>query len=247
LENVKFKQFKVLQKLLEKKKKMVKNENQFEVEQLNMKKNEIKELKKRGYDLSKIDLILKESELKKIQEIEKEKERIEKEILEKKEKERRERKKIENNLNLRFPKIETLIQEKKLTKAINELNNIRNIAKEYKLGEQIAWVDKKLDFCNKLEKQRLELEQINKIKKLVLDLGIKFTRLEIREISEKSSINDEDFIIKVVRDMIRNNEIYAEYFSSSKAIAFDQQANIEEIDRLMATYKDWEEKEVGKK
>lgn len=94
---------------------------------------------------------------------------------------------------------------------------------------------------------RLELEKINKIKKLVLELGIKFTRLEIREIGEKSSIDDEDIIIEVVKDMIKNKEIYAEYFSSSKAIAFDQQANIEEIDKLMATYKEWEEKEVGKK
>ena len=184
---------------------------------------------------------------KKLQEIEKERERVEKEILEKKEKEKKERKKIEKNLKMRFPKIETLIQDKRLSKAVDELNDIRTIAKEYKLGEIITWIDKKLDLCNKIEKQRLELEKINKIKKLVLELGIKFTRLEIREIGEKSSIDNEDIIIEVVKDMIKNKEIYAEYFSSSKAIAFDQQANIEEIDKLMTTYKEWEEKEVGKK
>ena len=82
---------------------------------------------------------------------------------------------------------------------------------------------------------------------MVLELGIKFTRLEIREIGEKSSIDDEDIIIEVVKDMIKNKEIYAEYFSSSKAIAFDQQANIEEIDKLMAIYKKWEDKKVSKK
>jgi len=184
---------------------------------------------------------------KKRQEIKKERERIEKEILDKKEKEKEERKKTEKNLKMRFPKIETLIQDKRLSKAVDELNDIRTIAKEYKLGEIITWIDKKLDLCNKLEKQRLELKKINKIKKLVLELGIKFTRLEIREIGEKSSIDNEDIIIEVVKDMIKNKEIYAEYFSSSKAIAFDQQANIEEIDKLMAIYKEWEDKKVSKK
>lgn len=184
---------------------------------------------------------------KKLQEIKKERERIEKEILDKMEKEKKERNKIEKNLKIRFPKIETLIQDKRLSKAVDELNDIRTIAKEYKLGEIITWIDKKLDLCNNLEKQRLELEKINKIKKLVLELGTKFTRLEIREIGEKSSIDDEDIIIEVVKDMIKNKEIYAEYFSSSKAIAFDQQANIEEIDKLMAIYKEWEDKKVSKK
>ena len=200
--------------------------------------------------LRKIEYHIPESKVsfgKKLQEIKKERERIEKEILKKTEKEKRERKKIEKNLKMRFPKIETLIQDRRLSKAVDELNDIRTIAKEYKLGETITWIDKKLELCNKLEKQRLELEKINKIKKLVLELGTKFTRLEIREIDEKSSIDDEDIIIEVVKDMIKNKEIYADYFSSSKAIAFDQQANIEEIDNLMAIYKEWEDKKVSKK
>ncbi len=47
--------------------------------------------------------------------------------------------------------------------------------------------------------------------------------------------------------MIDDKEIYAEYFESSKSVAFDQQANINEIDKLMTTYKEWEDKEFGKK
>jgi len=47
--------------------------------------------------------------------------------------------------------------------------------------------------------------------------------------------------------MIKNKEIYAEYFTSSKSVAFNQQANIDEIDKLMEVYKEWEEKKVGKK
>ena len=33
--------------------------------------------------------------------------------------------------------------------------------------------------------------------------------------------------------MIDNKEIYAKYFESSKSVAFNQQANVEEIDKLM--------------
>jgi len=36
-------------------------------------------------------------------------------------------------------------------------------------------------------------------------------------------------------------------FESSKSVAFNQQANIDEIDKLMATYKEWEDKKVEKK
>jgi len=41
--------------------------------------------------------------------------------------------------------------------------------------------------------------------------------------------------------MIVNKEIYAEFFKSSNTVSFDQQANIDEIDELMAAYKDWED------
>ena len=47
--------------------------------------------------------------------------------------------------------------------------------------------------------------------------------------------------------MIDKKEIYAKYFESSKSVAFDQQANIDEIEKLMSTYKEWEEKDFGKK
>jgi hypothetical protein len=46
--------------------------------------------------------------------------------------------------------------------------------------------------------------------------------------------------------MLKNNDVYGEYFPSSQSLAFNQQANLEEIDRLMESYKDWEEKKFGK-
>jgi len=71
--------------------------------------------------------------------------------------------------------------------------------------------------------------------------------LNATDISEKTGIQDEGLIIDVISDMIKNKEIYAEYFKESKSVAFNQQANIDEIDKLMEAYKDWEKKKVGKK
>ena len=71
-------------------------------------------------------------------------------------------------------------------------------------------------------------------------------RLQIIEIAEECGVED-DLIIDTVKEMIKNKEIYGQYFESSKSVAFDQQANIEEIDKLMSAYKDWEDKKVGKK
>ncbi len=98
------------------------------------------------------------------------------------------------------------------------------------------------------EKERqLKLNNRKIIKRMLLDYSTKFARIQVNELIEKTKINNKDLIIDVIVEMIRNNEIYAEYFSSSKAVVFNQQANIDEIDRLMATYKEWESKKENKK
>jgi len=162
------------------------------------------------------------------------------------EKRRKLEKKKDVEIKKRFPKIEKLIQEMKFSEAVNELNDIRNSAKEYKLNEIINWTEKNLDLCEKLKEEQLKIEKINIIKKTILDLGIKFGRLQVIEIAEECGIEN-DLIVTTVKEMISNKEIYAKFFESSKSVAFDQQANIDEIDKLMSVYKDWEEKEVGKK
>lgn len=83
------------------------------------------------------------------------------------------------------------------------------------------------------------------IRKMILDLSTKFTRLRVKEIAEKCKVDDLS-IINVIKKMIKNNEIYADYFKSSQTVAFDQQRNIKEIDQLMQTYLDWEREKVGK-
>ena len=101
---------------------------------------------------------------------------------------------------------------------------------------------------NEIRKINILINQskIAKIKNTILNLGVKFDRLHIAEIVEKCSESEGD-IIDTALEMIKNKEIYAEYFKSTQSVVFDKQANIDEIDKLMEVYKEWEEKEVGKK
>ena len=132
-------------------------------------------------------------------------------------------------------RIESLIPESNYSKAIELLKNYREQVKEYKLYEIINWIDVRLNICKVLL-----------IKRTVFDLCTKFARLQIIEIAEECGVANK-LIISTVKEMIDRKEIYAKYFESSKSVVFDQQANINEIDKLMSTYRDWEDKEFGKK
>jgi len=131
-----------------------------------------------------------------------------------------------------------------------DLSNIKNIL--YDLKNHIH------DFKNEVDKKNvkklMELEAIaiipwsmqGKIRRTILKLGVKYSRLQIAEIGEKCG-EPEDCIIVVARDMIKNKEIYAEYFKSTKSLVFDQQANIDEIDNLMKKFEEWEKESRDKK
>jgi len=137
-------------------------------------------------------------------------------------------------LQSKILEIEKLINNMKYADAKLELKAIKKDADLYKLEDIVKWIDKNLVLCDE-----------RTIKKTIIDLGTKFTRLEIVEIVEKTGIDDDSLIIKTVSDMIENKEIYAEYFSSSKVVAFNQQAIINDIDKLMNTYKEGKGKKGG--
>jgi len=84
-----------------------------------------------------------------------------------------------------------------------------------------------------------------KIRKSVLNFGIKGGRLEIKEIAEETG-KDRTIIIPVVKEMIKNKEIDAEYFKSSKSIVYNRQTASGEIDELIEEFKKWEEEKPGK-
>jgi len=101
----------------------------------------------------------------------------------------------------------------------------------------------------RFEAERKEKERLGKIKakKFILDSGTRFPRLQVAEIAEECELNNLELIEVIIEKMIENKEIYAKYFKSTKTIAFDQEANIDEIDNLMKAYREWEDKKVEKK
>ncbi len=149
--------------------------------------------------------------------------------------------KIENKLQECLSFVDHLIKERKIKEAIKKLKEVKDLSKRYSLVDITAACEKSINYCN-----NLYLEMISKIKKTVLDLGTKFHRLEIADISDKSGIEDEELIISVFQDMIQQKEIFGDYFASSKAIAFEQQRNIDQIDELIQTYNKWKEINIGK-
>ncbi|MFX1457691.1 MAG: hypothetical protein ACFFDB_20175, partial [Promethearchaeota archaeon] len=86
----------------------------------------------------------------------------------------------------------------------------------------------------------------SKIKKDIIDLGTSIPHFKLKQVSRKCDV-DKNTIIKVVKQMIQNQEIYAEYFNLSKKFVFNISANIEAIDKLMELYQKWEEEKIGKK
>jgi len=152
------------------------------------------------------------------------------------------KRRIENSLQKKIAEIENFIQQNEIEKAIIELNKSKTIATNNDLNEIVEEIQAKINHCN-----NLSLNRINLVKRTILKLATKFTRLQIIDIAERSGIQDEAFLIKIIQEMIESKEIFAEYFIASKALAFNQQKNIDEIDMLMETYKEWEEVDMDKK
>ncbi|MFX0140355.1 MAG: toll/interleukin-1 receptor domain-containing protein, partial [Candidatus Hodarchaeota archaeon] len=147
----------------------------------------------------------------------------------------------EESLHDKLSFIDYLIREKSVKEALNNLKEIKDLCNIYGLFEIINECDEKIAHCN-----YLYLEMINKIKRIVINLATKFARLEIIDISEKTGISDEDFIIEIIEEMIQNNEVYAGYFSKYKTVYFDQQSNIEQIESLIKTYGEWEKNNLDR-
>jgi hypothetical protein len=83
------------------------------------------------------------------------------------------------------------------------------------------------------------------VKKKIIEFGGKIPRLKVKDISEKSNV-DTSTVFKTLKKMINNQEIYADYFESTKTIAFNQIANVENLDSLMKLYEDWEQQQLKK-
>jgi len=85
-----------------------------------------------------------------------------------------------------------------------------------------------------------------RIRKEILELGTKYTDFKLKNIS-KNCRSDRNTIIAVAKKMIKNKEIYADYFKLSKKFVFNNKANTEEIDNLMEMFSEWETEHMEKK
>ena len=83
------------------------------------------------------------------------------------------------------------------------------------------------------------------VRKKVLSFSTNYSEFKIYDLAKIFS-TDKDFIKSVVKKMIKNNEIYAEYFKNTKKFAFNIKSNLKEIDKLMALYEQWEIEHLGK-
>lgn len=78
-------------------------------------------------------------------------------------------------------------------------------------------------------------------------MSFKFTKVEIPEIIEEAGVNVEILITEIAQKMLENKEIFGYYENKSKSIIFDHEVEVEEIEKLMEKYEEWEEKETDRK
>jgi hypothetical protein len=92
---------------------------------------------------------------------------------------------------------------------------------------------------------RTNIKEAAIVKRKIIEYGRKIARLKIKDISEKSNV-DTSTVYRILNEMIKNQEIYADYFRSSKTAAFNQIANLQNIDSLLKLYEDWEHQKLKK-
>jgi len=73
------------------------------------------------------------------------------------------------------------------------------------------------------------------VRRTVLEFGVQFSILQVKEISEKCKIDDKT-VLRVIKLMIRNHEVYGKYYSKHKLILFDYNENNLNIEKLIDTF-----------
>jgi len=125
---------------------------------------------------------------------------------------------IEEELKTNLSKIDGFIEKNKVQDALENLVELEEIAKEQDFKELVKSIEDKINKC-----KDLQLKIISKIRNTILNYSTKLARLELLDIIDKVDIQDEILIEKTIHEMIKNKEINAEYFSSSKSVAFFQE------------------------
>lgn len=199
---------------------------------------EVQKLKKERIektDLEEIEKIKREKQKKERERIEQEK--IDKERQEKEKKERIRIENLKNEIN-RFLDLIPFKESKtksNLEKDIEKLMEYRTISLKESFSQRfIIMIDSKISNINRL----IEKSEVQEKKKSLMEIGTKFKRIRIDELSEQSGIMDKEFLIEMILSMVDKLELYAEYIPRRKIVLFNIMANINEKQKLINVNKD---------
>ncbi len=84
-----------------------------------------------------------------------------------------------------------------------------------------------------------------RLRKLILDQSTKKEQISIKELCILSDLYDIT-VVRVIKDILKNKQINGEYFKATRTLQLNVKENLEEIDKLMALYKEWEELKIKK-
>jgi hypothetical protein len=110
-------------------------------------------------------------------------------------------------------------------------------------------LDKELEL---MKAERMEkINKLNILKQKLKKIGTEFERLLVTELMEISEITNEQYLIKLLQDMISKKEIYAQYFKSSNYIVFNTKKNegsgfSEFLDEQFSDWGESEQNKIGK-
>jgi len=127
-------------------------------------------------------------------------------------------------------------------RALRTINDLKN----YVTKEQFKHYEQsKRDVLSSLYALSVEAKK-HWVAHNILALSTRFTRVQVPEIAEQCGVQKEQIIEDVLKDMISQEVIYAQYFESTGSVAFDQQANIAVMADLDQEFESWEEHERTK-
>jgi len=181
---------------------------------------------------------IKKNKLEEIEKIKREKQKKERERIEQeelKEKIRIENLKNEINSFLDLIPFKESKTKSNLEKDIEKLMEYRTISLKESFSQRfIIMIDSKISNINRL----IEKSEVQEKKKILMEIGTKFKRIRIDELSEKSGIKDKEFLIEMILSMVDKLELYAEYIPRRKLVLFNTMANINEKQKLIDAIKD---------
>jgi hypothetical protein len=128
----------------------------------------------------------------------------------------------QQELNQQLGEINRLIISGQLEPALAPLAEVEHLAFELKMNGLVKELRSKIEEIAAVVQSLLQ----ERIHAIVLELGVKFPRLQLAEIGEKCGVFDEQYLISAIQKLIDQGQVAAEIFLSTQSVVFDQRTNI---------------------